>query len=87
MLYNGVDRKQKKIPKKKKEVLFVGRIVEEKGVEIYVNTISSIAQKFPDWTFNLIGSSKLGEIDHDSFFANKIKKKFQKIGTHKLLWF
>ena len=81
VLYNGVDRKQKKIPKKKKEVLFVGRIVEEKGVEIYVNTISSIAQKFPDWTFNLIGSSKLGEIDHNSFFANKIKKNFKKIGT------
>ena len=36
----------KKFPKKKKEVLFVGRIVKEKGVQFYVNTISSIAQKF-----------------------------------------
>ena len=33
VLHNGVERKIKKFPKKKKEVLFVGRLVPEKGVE------------------------------------------------------
>ena len=63
VLHNGVHRKLTKFPKKKKEVLFVGRIVTEKGVDLYVDTIRSVAPKFPDWNFNMIGSSKLGEID------------------------
>ena len=81
VLYNGVHRKLTKFPKKKKEVLFVGRIVKEKGVDLYVDTITSIAQNFPDWTFNLIGSSKLGTIDNDGSYSNKIRKKFEKIGV------
>ena len=36
VLHNGVDRKIKKLPVKKKEVLFVGRLVLEKGVEGYL---------------------------------------------------
>ena len=39
VLYNGVDRKIKKFPKKKKEILFVGRLVKEKGVDFYVEAI------------------------------------------------
>ena len=55
--------------------------MEEKGVDLYVNAISSIAPKFPDWNFNLIGSSKLGEIDNYGSYADKISKKFKNIGT------
>ncbi len=81
VLYNGVERKLDRFPKKQNEVLYVGRIVAEKGVELYVDTISSIAQKFPDWSFNMIGSSKLGEIDTDEPYTQKIKKKFKNIGA------
>ena len=80
VLYNGVHRNLTRFPKKKKEVLFVGRIVKEKGVDLYVDTITSIAQNFPDWTFNIIGSSKLGKINNDGSYYNKIKEKFKKIG-------
>lgn len=80
VLHNGVHRKLTKFPKKKKEVLFVGRIVTEKGVDLYVDTIRSVAPKFPDWSFNLIGSSKLGEIDNKETYAQKILKKFKDIG-------
>ena len=81
VLYNGVDRKLTSFPNKKKEVLYVGRIVPEKGVDLYVDTIKSIASKFPDWSFNLIGSSRLGEADSNGSYANKISKKFNDIGT------
>ncbi len=81
VLYNGVERKLTRFPKKKKEVLYVGRIVPEKGVDLYVDTIKSIAPKFPDWSFNLIGSSKLGEIDKRGSYDLKISKKFREIGT------
>ena len=46
-------------------------------MDLYVDTINSIAQKFPDWSFNLIGSSKLGEIDINEPYAQKLKKSLK----------
>ena len=60
VLYNSVKRKFKKFPKKKNEVLFViGRLVPEKGVDLYVDVIANILFKqinFQDWKFDLIES-------------------------------
>ena len=81
VLYNGVERKLKIFPPKKKEVLFVGRLVFEKGIDLYTDVVRSIAYKFPDWTFNLIGSFKLGEKDKVNSYAHNITKKFIKIGA------
>ena len=81
VLHNGVERNLTRFPKKKNEVLYVGRIVPEKGVDLYVDAIKSIAPKFTDWSFNLIGSSKLGEIDKRGSYAQKISKKFRDIGA------
>lgn len=80
VLYNGVERKLREFPAKKNEVLFVGRLVHEKGVELYVDVIKSVASKYPDWSFNLIGSTKLGETDDENSYAFKISQKFEKIG-------
>ncbi len=80
VLYNGVERKLKRFPKKKKEVLFVGRLVPEKGVHLYVDVIANIANKFPDWKFDLIGSFRLGDDRNKGSFVSKIIKKFQNIG-------
>ena len=81
VLYNGVDRTLKKFPNKKKEVLFVGRLVPEKGVKLYVDVIEKIAYKFPDWTFDLIGSLRLGDNNNTGLFANKVISKFENIGN------
>ena len=81
VLHNGVERKLTSLPIKKKEVLFVGRIVREKGVDLYVNAVTSIASYFPDWSFDIIGSYRLGEDDNTNSFAKKIQNKFNKIGT------
>ncbi len=81
VLYNGVDRKLKKFPKKKKEVLFVGRLVHEKGVHLYTSVIKSIAIKYPEWNFGLIGSLKLGDNNNQNFFANKVINNFNSIGS------
>ena len=80
VLYNGVDRKLTKFPFKKKEVLFVGRLVPEKDFDLYVDLIKSIASKYPDWIFNLIGSFKLGEIDSINSYVSKVSRKFETIG-------
>tara|TARA_B100001564_G_C20620641_1_gene662166 strand:+ start:317 stop:1414 length:1098 start_codon:yes stop_codon:yes gene_type:complete len=81
VLNNGVDRKIKKFPKKKKEILFVGRLVPEKGVDLYVEVIKSIAFNNPEWSFGLIGSFKLGEDKDKSSFAKMLIKKFNQIGS------
>ena len=78
VLYNGVERKLKKFPKKKKEVLFVGRLVPEKGVDLYVDVIGNIANKFPDWKFDLIGSFRLGDDKNAGSFVNNVIKNFTK---------
>ena len=81
VLYNGVERKLRKFPTKKKEILFVGRLVAEKGVDIYVEVVKSIADRFPDWKFHLIGSFRLGYDKNKGSFASKIITKFEKIGN------
>ena len=80
VLHNGVDRKLKKPPIKKKEVLFVGRLVLEKGVDLYIDSVSAVAKIFSDWNFGLIGSYRLGDNDNANSYASKVIKKFKKIG-------
>jgi len=80
VLYNGVDRKLKTLPSKKKEILFVGRLVFEKGVDLFVDVVKSIASRFPDWNFVLIGSSKLGENNNVNSYAYQVAEKFKTIG-------
>ena len=81
VLYNGVNRQLKKFPIKKKEILFVGRLVSEKGVDLYVDVVQSIAKNFPDWSFELIGSFRLGDDKHKDAFINALIKKFKKISN------
>ncbi len=80
VLYNGVEKKFKKFPIKKKEILFVGRLVIEKGVHLYVDAIKEIAQKYPEWSFGIIGSFKLGDNKHRNFYSDYIIKKTKAIG-------
>ena len=81
VLYNGVERKLKRFPKKKKEVLFVGRLVSEKGIDLYVDVLENIANKFPDWQFDLIGSFRLGDDKNEGSFVGDIIKKFKNISN------
>ena len=80
VLHNGVDRKLKKFPLKKKEVIFVGRLVFEKGLDLYIDVVSAAAKIFPDWNFRLIGSYRLGDNDNTNSYAYNAIKKFKKIG-------
>ena len=80
VLYNGVDKKLKKFPKKKKEIFFVGRLVPEKGVHFYVEALKLIANKHSEWTFGLIGSFRLGYSKNKNLYANEVIKNFKSIG-------
>ena len=86
VLYNGVERSLKKFPKKEKSIIFVGRVVEDKGVHFYVDAIDHIYEHLKDWNFKIIGSPKLGNNLYKSTYSNEVLSKFRNIGkrTHVL---
>lgn len=56
----GVDTKQlfssdKSYPRKSKRVLFVGRLVEKKGVEYGLEAVSKLSKKHPEMQFTIVG--------------------------------
>ena len=81
---NSLDiNKNVSLVKKRKRMLFVGRLVNEKGVQIYVNAIKKIAIKFPDWEFLLIGNSgKRKKFFRKNKFEDQIIKQFKDIGSN-----
>ena len=79
---NSLDRNQEAIiEKKQKIVLFVGRIVEEKGVDLYVDAIKELSGEFSDWSFLVIGSSKLG-YDKKSSYEKEIIQSLKKLDNN-----
>jgi len=79
ILHNGVIRKINAFPKKEKEIIFVGRIVKDKGVHLFVDAIRDNYNLFDKWKFKIIGSPKLGVNKYDNF-SFEIKNKFENIG-------
>ena len=80
VLYNGIERKYAHFPQKKNEILFVGRLVKEKGINLFVDALENVALKLPNWKFCIVGSSHLGTNKKMSSFAKKYSKKFLDIG-------
>ena len=80
VLHNGVNRKLKTFPKKHKEVLFVGKINKDKGVDLFVEAISKIYKKYKNWKFSVIGTPmKKNNNEYLAFFKN-IRTKLNLIG-------
>ena len=69
-----------KQPKKNKEVAFVGRIVQEKGVHIFVQSIRSLVKKYPEWKFRIIGTSKAGNEKLETNYEKKVIRDFKALG-------
>ena len=53
--------------------------MSEKGFELYVNVVKSIAFSFPDWSFRIIGSPNYSK--KSIYYANKIINEFNNIGS------
>ena len=86
VLYNGVQRKLKKFPSKQKDILFVGRLAFEKGADIFVDAVKSIAHHYLDWRFILIGPSKLDTNVNVETYAHNVSQKFISIGEQAKLY-
>ena len=75
--YKSVDLQQKKqelgIPLDSKIILFVGRLVEGKGVAELVQALAEILPVNPLWRLVIVGSSWFGETKQDDYLE-KLKK-------------
>ena len=60
ILFNGIERKINKKPKKEKIILFVGRLVKAKGIIIFLNSIKKILNENINWSAYVIGTVKPG---------------------------
>mgnify|MGYP001177015565 FL=1 len=60
ILFNGINRTLKKKPIKRKNILFVGRLVSAKGILIYLKALEKLLPICPDWNFYVVGTVKPG---------------------------
>ena len=79
---NGIERKISNKPLKDKKILFVGRLVPEKGCHIFVNAIRKIVKEYPDWKFLIIGTPKAGQDKINSKYANNMIDDFRSLGEN-----
>ena len=82
VLPNGIKRDLKNLPKKQKKILFVGRLVKEKGVQLFVDAISEIINEFTEWEYIIIGTSKAGNEKLKTNFEKKVINDFLKLGKN-----
>ncbi len=79
---NSLNINKNALLSKQRRVLFVGRLVKEKGVEIYVNAVKDIANSFPQWEFLLVGNSGKRKKFFNKDFEKKIISQFENISSN-----
>lgn len=80
VIYNGVDRINTILPKKNKKILFVGKLIPEKGIEIFLDMAIKLKQFYKDWTFEIVGDFSKKNNTLSNTFKNRIIKKINSLG-------
>ncbi len=57
VIYHSIDP-IKKISKKKKQIIFVGKLNEAKGYDLFCDAVDKVLNKYPDWKAFSIGDEK-----------------------------
>jgi glycosyltransferase involved in cell wall biosynthesis len=68
ILMNGIQRTLKNKPQKKKIILFVGRLIEAKGIILFLNAAEKLLKENLKWRFLIIGTIKPGYTINKSYF-------------------
>ena len=67
---------------KKKEILFIGRLVPEKGSHLFVKAIRNIVKNYLDWNFTIIGTAKAGQNKLITNYEKKVIDEFKALGKN-----
>lgn len=82
VLPNAIQRKLNYMPIKNKEIVFVGRLVPEKGAHLFVKSIKLIVKNNPLWKFKIIGTAKAGQKNLITNYEKKVVNEFLKLGQN-----
>lgn len=82
VLPNGIQRRLNEQPNKKKEILFIGRLVPEKGSHLFVKAIRNIVKNYLDWNFTIIGTAKAGQNKLITNYEKKVIDEFKALGKN-----
>ena len=76
IIYHGIKKKENiKINKKQKQILFVGKLNENKGYDTFVDTAKKFKNINPDWKFIAIGNESRKKIFPDKNIVKEIGYK------------
>ena len=76
IIYHGIKKKLKiNQNKKKKQILFVGKLNENKGYDIFVETAEKFKRINPEWSFIAIGNESRKKIFPDKSIVKEIGYK------------
>ena len=79
IIYHGIKKKNKiNQKKKKKQILFVGKLNENKGYDIFVETAYKFKKINPEWNFIAIGNETRKKIFPDKNIVSEIGYKSNK---------
>lgn len=68
-----------------KRILFIGRMVHEKGYDILTGVLKKISERFPDWDFRIIGEGPLKNSIVEKIELDGLKEKISLISSTKLI--
>jgi glycosyltransferase involved in cell wall biosynthesis len=82
VLRNAIPRTLAAPPAKEPLILFVGRIIEKKGVGDLVSALEQVLPRHPGWRAELIGSSRTRRHGRPSAFETAIRERCARLGAN-----
>jgi glycosyltransferase involved in cell wall biosynthesis len=77
---NGARRDLASPPAKERTVLFVGRLIEDKGPDHLVEALAAILPRHPDWRALVVGASRPGGSQLPSRFESELRARAAGLG-------
>ena len=78
-IHLGVDRPRRRPRSKSRTVLFVGRMVPEKGALEAARAMAEVLPRHPDWQLVMVGARRFGEAPENAY-ARKVRKVLGPLG-------
>lgn len=80
VVYNGIRRVSQSFPEKENIILYVGRMVEEKGTREFVEACLDVLPSRQGWKAIMVGAQRHGQEGTSSGFEEEVYQQFRKLG-------
>jgi glycosyltransferase involved in cell wall biosynthesis len=79
--HNAIPRRLAAPPRKQPVVLFVGRIIEAKGVADLVGALEQVLPRHPGWRAEIVGTSETRRSAQPSAFESALRTRCERLGA------